>query len=488
MTPRTGFAVALAVGATVRAWQMWGLGTLEWADTTDFLATADAGWASLDLWAGGRPPGTRLLLKLVGGDTTAYTVAQAAIAVACWAALAAAVLRAVGDRVAGLVAALAVVALSVTTPVTMWDRSALSESLALSLLALVAAAGLRMALGATPRRAVLFAGALALWVTVRDTHAVVALAGGAVLAVAVAVWWLVDRRREAPADGAAGRSAPSLRPWAGVALAAMSLGAVAGWASTYGERHLFPLSNVYEVRVLPYPDRVEWFADRGMPKAEIFVGPDARRSHVQPNGVPVLYVPGDDPELAPWLAWLESDGRAALVRYAATHPSYLVLEPLRSPERAFNNALGDRGFYSPQDMRRVPLVDRVLALPTTVVLAVATGILGWLIGRGRWTPAVAVGLVVVALAVPHGLVAWHSDGMETARHLVVPAMQLHLGVLLLAIGLARGPSPPREPDLRAEGEGKVRAEDERETGAEGEKTGAEGGADGQGTGVPSAHG
>ena len=36
---------------------------------------------------------------------------------------------------------------------------------------------------------------------------------------------------------------------------------------------------------------------------------------------------------------------------------------------------------------------------------------------------------------PHGVVAWHSDGMETARHLVVPALQFHLGVLLLLVGL-----------------------------------------------------
>ena len=39
---------------------------------------------------------------------------------------------------------------------------------------------------------------------------------------------------------------------------------------------------------------------------------------------------------------------------------------------------------------------------------------------------------------PHGLTAWHSDGMETARHLVVPSMQLHLGVLLMALGTAWG--------------------------------------------------
>lgn len=474
MTPRTGFVVALVVGATVRAWQMWGLGTLEWADTVDFRSTADAGWASLDLWAGERPPGTPVLLGLVGGDATAYTVTQAAIAVACWAALAASVLAAVRGRVAGPLAALAVVALSLTTPVTMWDRSALSESLALSLLALVVAAGLRMALGATRRRAGLLAVALVLWVAVRDTHAVVVLAGGAALAVVVAARWLVDRRRRTDGAGAVDRPSPALGAWAGVALAAAGVGAVAGWASSHGERHVFPLGNVYEVRVLPYPDRVEWFADHGMPQAEMFSGPGARPPHVQPNGVPVVYVPEDDPGLAPWLAWLERDGRAAFARYVATHPGYLALEPLRSPERAFNNALGDRGFYAPQDMRRVPLVDRVLAPPTALVLALAAGVLGWLIGRGRWSPAMATGLVVVALAVPHGLAAWHSDGMETARHLVVPALQLHLGVLLMAIGLAPGPAPARlGPEERADAEAEAEAAPEAEA---------------PGGGVASAHG
>ena len=460
MTPRTGFVVALVVGATVRAWQMWGLGTLEWADTADFLATSEAGWASLELWAGERPPGTAVLLKLVGGDATAYTVVQAAIAVACWAALAASVLAAVRGQVAGPLAALAVVALSLTTPATMWDRSALSESLALSLLALVVAAGLRMALGVTRRRAGLLGGALALWVAVRDTHAVVALVGGAALAVVVAAGWLVERRRRTVAPDASDGSPPALGVWAGVALATVGMGVVAGWASTHGERHVFPLGNVYEVRVLPYPDRVEWFSDRGMPQAEVFAGSGARKPHVQPNGVPVLYVPEDDPDLEPWLAWLERDGRATFARFAATHPTYLALEPLRSPERAFNNALGDRGFYAPQDMRRVPLIDRVLALPTPLVLVVATGVVGWLIGRGRWSPAMVAGLVVVALAVPHGLVAWHSDGMETARHLVVPAVQLHLGVLLMAIGLVPAPVPARpgseaqvEPEAEAPGAG-----------------------------------
>jgi hypothetical protein len=42
---------------------------------------------------------------------------------------------------------------------------------------------------------------------------------------------------------------------------------------------------------------------------------------------------------------------------------------------------------------------------------------------------VLAGVAAVALAVPHALVSWHSDGTETARHLVVPVLQLHLGAL-----------------------------------------------------------
>ena len=51
------------------------------------------------------------------------------------------------------------------------------------------------------------------------------------------------------------------------------------------------------------------------------------------------------PSWRPWLDWVEDDGRTALARYALTHPAYLLGEPLRVPERAFNNALGDREFY-----------------------------------------------------------------------------------------------------------------------------------------------
>ena len=112
-----------------------GQAPLGWNDTTDFLASAQAPWLSLELWAGKRPAGTPALLKLLGDDIDAYISWQSSCAVLAWSLLAASVATAIGGRWARWVAALAVVAFSVTTPVTMWEPSVLSESLAISSLA-----------------------------------------------------------------------------------------------------------------------------------------------------------------------------------------------------------------------------------------------------------------------------------------------------------------------------------------------------------------
>ena len=85
----------------------------------------------------------------------------------------------------------------------------------------------------------------------------------------------------------------------------------------------------------------------------------------------------------------------------------------------------------------------MLALPTTLVLVVAAGAFAWVSGRRRWTPVFVAGSIAAVLAVPHGLLAWHSDGMETARHLVVPAAQIHTGALLMAVGAVTAPPARR---------------------------------------------
>ncbi|MGH9290086.1 MAG: hypothetical protein ACRD0V_17630 [Acidimicrobiales bacterium] len=78
-----------------------------------------------------------------------------------------------------------------------------------------------------------------------------------------------------------------------------------------------------------------------------------------------------------------------------------------------------------------------------VALGVVAVAATWATWRRRWgSPLLLVGAVTVALAAPHGLVSWHTDGMETARHLAVPALQLYPGALLMVLGvLSSEPDP-----------------------------------------------
>ncbi len=421
--------------AAVRAWQMVGRGAVWWNDSPDFLASARTGLFGVERWAGPRTAAAPLVLSLARFERGAYVTWQAAIAVVCWAALATSVWTVIEGRRARWLGALAVVAFSFTVPVTMWERSVLSESLGISTLALALAAVLQLARGVTERRVAAVLAASALWLTTRDSHAAVVLVAALALGVGlvVAEW----RSRGRPEGDDAEERNRAVGALILLACWLFTLGALAWVAASHGNRYVYPLRNVFEARVLPYPDRVAWFADHGMPQSERFTGPDAPEPVVGAGGeAPVIYVADDDASMQEWLAWVARNGQGTFAAWIASHPAYLVTEPLRNPERTFNNALGDRSFYAPADQREVPLVTDVLVPNRWVTLAVVVAVAAWATRRRRWgSPLLLVGAGTVALALPHALVSWHSDGMETARHLLVPALQLYLGALLMVLGV-----------------------------------------------------
>jgi len=468
------FAGSVALVAAARVWQIVGRGAAWWNDSTDFLASAGTGLFSLERWAGPRTAAAPLVLSLARLEPRTYVNWQAGIAALCWGALATSVWTLFGGRRARWLAALAVVAFSCTVPVTMWERSVLSESLAVSTLALTLAAVLQLARGVTdgeyrgscgradagsattgrPAESTLIGwwvaavlAASALWLITRDSHASVVAVAAVALGVGLVIAQWRARGRPAPADGGneRGRAVNALIV---LACGLFALGALAWAAASHGNRYAYPLRNVFEARVLPYPDRVSWFADHGMPQGERFVGPDAFAPAVNSGEAPVTYVADHDPAMQEWMAWVERDGRGAFATWVATHPAYLVTEPLRNPERTFNNALGDRSYYAPSGQRDLPLVTDVMVPNRWVSLAVVAVVATWATWRSRWgSPLLLVGAVTVALAAPLGLVSWHSDGMETARHLVVPAVQLHLGALLMVLGVL---SSRRDPHVASD--------------------------------------
>ena len=425
-------AVAFAVGLGVRLWLVSSRVPSWWQDSDDYLEVSRHGFWSLDLWAGKRPPAVPLVLKLVNGEDTRFITAQVVLAAACWAALAVEVSRSL-PRARATVrwgAAAAVIALSLSPSLTMWERSVLSESLATSSLALALAASLRLVRRPTWPGALMLTGAAGAYALTRDTHAAVVL-----LAVAgfVALWSIRH---------------PWLPPRAVVAaLAAVVVVAVGAMTSSHhGERSDFPTRNLYQARVLPYPDRVEWFADQGMPQADRFLGPDRLQPYVGEGEAPVTYVADDDPSFDLWSRWVAADGRATYLRWLATHPGVVLTEPREDPERTFNNAQGDRSFYAAVDQRVVPFLDEIFFPSRPLAIVVTIGAAAWAVVDPRRRSMLAlVGIVCVLLALPHAALTWHADAMETARHMVAPVAQLHIGVLLLGLGVVAGPDRGDEP-------------------------------------------
>lgn len=417
-TVLVGISAALLVAAS-RWWVRNAAEPLVWNDTADYLASAGTGWLSAARWYGPRPVLMPAVLTAVGSDLKSFVAIQTVVAVVAWALLAASVASSLPRGWRPWAGGAAVVAVAVTWPVAMWDQEVLTESLALSTLALVAAAIVWAAQGLDRWRAGALIVAAALWLAVRDSHVVPV----AVAAAGLGGWALLHR--------------PQRRRL--TLLTAAYLGALAflvAGAVQVGHRDDQPLEHVYAARILPYPERVAWFSDHGMPDGpSLGAVPEAAAVGRAPF-TPVAQAPAWDR----WRTWLARDGRSTFVRYVVAHPGYVISEPRQRPERVFNNGEG-LATYRPLELRELPGLQR-LAYPelsaTVVVAALMVPVARWR-RTLRSAPFVA-GAALVVTAFPHALAVWHSDGMESARHLLIPGVQTRTGVLLMALGalLARG--------------------------------------------------
>ena len=137
--------------ASFVVWQGVAGSPLIWQDSYAYVSVSHSPMSSRAFWAGPRPPLIPLVMKFVA-SAQEFTAVQSIVAVASWGALAFTVgsLVPVGWR--RVVATWAILAFATSTPIILWNRSVLSESLSLSLVALLLAAGIRLGARVTPLR------------------------------------------------------------------------------------------------------------------------------------------------------------------------------------------------------------------------------------------------------------------------------------------------------------------------------------------------
>ena len=226
----------------------------------------------------------------------------------------------------------------------------------------------------------------------------------------------------------------------GVALLLVSV--VTGVAAEASHRNVLNVEEAFYIRIFPFPTRVAWFADHGMPQAQAV---DRLARNTSPPGPAEVKIVSPDitsPSWSPLQSWFATRGLETYAIFLITHPSYVVTAPFASPPLTYNNAQGVLSFYSPSGHAPIAVFETMFVPDYLIVLVLAALALVIAAERHTWLRRewrfLAVFVLVGLLSM---LIAWHGEGQEVTRHMVEGDVEARLGVLL-ALLVALFADPP----------------------------------------------
>ncbi|HWB67201.1 MAG TPA: hypothetical protein VG708_10280, partial [Mycobacteriales bacterium] len=405
------FAAYLAL----QAYAVAGLPTPRFPDTASYLKLSFIGSDS-------RPWTVPLFYKLLPTDTLRIC-GQVVVAAIAWWVLAAVVAGMLGNRRLRIGARLVVLLLGLTGPIVEWNSTILSESLSISLTALLVAGWLSYVRRPRPASAAWALLATLLWTFTRPDHVDI----GVLITVAgiVAGLWRRDRLRLAVA---------------GVLVLISTAGFVT--INRNNATTTARIADIVQGRVLPNAARTTWFIEHGMPY-------DATMAANAGNyfGAPLLA----DPAFAHWAS---TRGEHVYLEYLWSHPGYTLWQPLAaiSGERPSLDVPAPSQVLTPnptpsllsptanygrhRDLLPEPVqallfeqgqIGDVLALGLLTLALVG---LAW--RRRRLDSRMVVPAVALVCCVPEVFLVWLADPIELDRHAVVLAVALRIALWVLA--------------------------------------------------------
>ncbi len=282
--------------------------TYVFADTHEFRPVVGAGDLSYVSFLGSsyRPWVVPLVYALLPNDEV-RVIFQVLFSVVAWLVLALTLGRAVRSSVLAAVAFVAVLVFGLSIAVTSWDFVVLSESLAISVGALTIAAWINFARSPSTRTAVLVGLATTIFVFIRPQLFPVVAVVAVVLAVSS-----IRSAEKVLRLGLAGVL---------VLVVLWGLGVVdnierysAGRQEQVGT-FTQNFSFVVERRIQPFPERLAWFRDQGMPDPSVLPPPaEDITARMRDFGA------------YPIADWAASHGQLALARYSIEHPNEFPLQ------------------------------------------------------------------------------------------------------------------------------------------------------------------
>lgn len=346
------------------------------------------------------------------GSPAGFDLLQSVLFVLCWVYLARTISAQLGKGWRGVVGTWLVLGFASTAPVLLWNRSVLSDSVAVSAFALLFAVMIRLLDGFTWLRVSALMGVMALNVLIRYSQFATV-----VFLVLVTLVLIVKNMRT-------GMSTKWLRY---VAAGLVVIAGLTVFLESKSPLTSVEITSVYQTRVFPFSNRVAWFSSHGLPDARRI---DAAATATNPSGGMGKVVGVSDPAVT---NWLDAHGTSTYALWLVTHPVLIFTEPFARPEQAYYSDGGVLQIYAAPNRNDSPL----------------TGIL-----YGTWIWLIPLFLVSLALAGLHGfwrrrecrmmlilgaaglfttLFAWRTDGQETDRHMLEGSIEFRLAILLCSL-------------------------------------------------------
>ena len=224
-------------------------------DSFWFIKVANFGPLSLNFWFGERPLLTPLILWAVGGGIREFVLVQTFLYFVATAILCFVLVRIFNSNIARAISIICILSVATQSRYALWNSHLLSESLSMSTTLLSISAYLWYSHARTQRSITLAWIATALWMLARDSNTAVI----AFIIFSILVALIIQKNRNIK------NSSKGFR--IGI-VALLLIGSFAYIGQSRSGRADFPVMNNIGQRVLPNPQLLNWYADRGMPISE----------------------------------------------------------------------------------------------------------------------------------------------------------------------------------------------------------------------------
>ena len=428
-------ATVFVIVCSIRLSQVYSApGASEASDSIVFANMAALPWTDAGLWGGLKPPLVALCYKTLQMHPPAIAVFQCMFSLLCWGLLAWAVGTTVKTIWLKPLAYTLVMLFGLSPDIILWDFMIMSESLSISLFALLVALAFWLLHQWHPAKLWTLIITGGTWASCRETNAWLLLG----LAIVIGIIGLFQRERRAACFALAlcwcvffaANSMSSKMSAQKFTIPAMGEYAAFELPPWMGQRWILPFLNVLTKRILPNPSKVQWFVDHGMP-----VTPDLMHLAGQ--------LGGDDyfavyrlASLDPFRAWLIDHGQSCYIKYLIHDFRATCLAPWLNIKLLLPSNTGEAlppGFapilpawlnaciYPPPVF---PFWPWVAGLSAFAGLSFAC----WDRRRMWWIP-----LGLLLLSYPHALLVWHGDAMAVDRHGLLLQIQMRLAIWLILL-------------------------------------------------------